>query len=144
MIPLKKMTQKEYKQKLKAIEARNEQIKMQRNLRLAKYSTFPRLKKPNTSKLLVFAVLLINIQIIWYVEYVIDKWGDLSALYALIGVPVTLVPTLLGYMHKSTVENTSDTGYVYEARIAELQTNYEDMSGLASSVDEEDEDGAVG
>lgn len=141
---MKKMSQKEYKQKLKFIEDQNEQIEMKRQLRKARLRCFPKLKKPNTSKLLVFAVLLINIQIIWYVEYVIDKWGDLSALYALIGVPVTLVPTLLGYMHKSTVENTSETGYVYEARIAELQTSYEDSSDIINSLDETDEEGAVG
>lgn len=119
---MKAMSKKEYKDKLKIINAHNEQVKMKRSLRSARFNNMPKFKKPNTSKLLVFIVLLINLQIIWYVEYVIDKWGDLSALYALIGVPVTLVPTLLGYMHKSQIENTADSGYVYEARVAELQS----------------------
>lgn len=135
---MRNISDREYERRMRRLNERNKQIEMRRKLREAQFKHFPKIKKPNTSKLLVFIVLIINIQILAYVEYVIDKWGDLSALYALIGVPVTIVPTLVSYMHKSQVENTADSGYVYEARMAELKgeeaSNAEEIKGEGGTV----------
>ena len=51
-----------------------------------------------------------------------EKTGDLSALYVLIGVPVSLVPICLGYYWKSCQENTSG-GIVYDTAMKNAQSN---------------------
>lgn len=76
-------------------------------------------KPPSTSKLILWAVVLICVEIIIFSEYAMLKTGDTSALYALIGVPATLIPTVLGYYHKAARENCKD-GLVYMAKQAEL------------------------
>lgn len=76
-------------------------------------------KAPSTSKLILWAVVLICIEIVIFSEYAMIKTGDTSALYALIGVPATLIPTVLGYYHKAAKENCKD-GLVYMAKQAEL------------------------
>lgn len=76
-------------------------------------------KLPSTSKSILWMVVLICLEIIFFSEYAMLKTGDTSALYALIGVPATLIPTVLGYYHKAAKENCKD-GLVYLAKQAEL------------------------
>jgi hypothetical protein len=73
-------------------------------------------KQPSTSKLLLWVVVLICLEIVFFSEYAMIKTGDTSALYALIGVPATLIPTVLGYFHKSMRENTKN-GIIYEMAV---------------------------
>lgn len=113
------MTNREYELELKKIKAQNRQIEMKRNLKAAKVKRF-NLKKPNTSKLIVFVVFAICLQILWFSEHMISLTGDTSYMYALIGIPAALIPTVISYFNKAKIENTSDSGYVYEARMAEL------------------------
>lgn len=113
------MTKQEYELELKKIKAQNRQIEMKRNLKAAKVKRF-NLKKPNTSKLIVFVVFAICLQILWFSEHMISLTGDTSYMYALIGIPAALIPTVISYFNKAKIENTSDSGYVYEARMAEL------------------------
>lgn len=120
------MTSREYELELKKIKAKNRQIEMKRNLRAAKVKRF-NLKKPNTSKLIVFMVFAISIQILWFVEHMATLTGDTSYMYALIGIPAALIPTVISYFNKSKIENTSDSGFIYEARMAELN-NQQDSS----------------
>lgn len=47
------------------------------------------------------------------------KFQDLTALYTLIGVPVTLVPVALGYYYKAKSENTIG-GVTYETAIHQM------------------------
>lgn len=84
------MTSREYELELKKIKAQNRQIEMKRNLKAAKVSRF-NIPKISTSKLILVAVLLLNLQIIYFVEKAIMTYGDLSALYALIAIPATLI-----------------------------------------------------
>lgn len=120
------MTSREYELELKKIKAKNRQIEMKRNLRAAKVKRF-NLKKPNTSKLIVFVVFAICLQILWFSEHMISLTGDTSYMYALIGIPAALIPTVISYFNKSKIENTSDSGFIYEARMAELN-NQQDVS----------------
>lgn len=46
--------------------------------------------------------------------------GDTNALYAMVGALVSFVPVIIGYMVKSTKENTSG-GIVYETAMAQKQ-----------------------
>lgn len=113
------MTKQEYELELKKIKEKNQQIKMKQNLKAAKIKKF-QFKKPNTSKLIVFVVFAICLQILWFSEHMISLTGDTSYMYALIGIPAALIPTVISYFNKAKIENTSDSGYVYEARMAEL------------------------
>lgn len=131
------MTELEYKEKLKKIKERNKQLEMRQKLREEKRKLFPKIKIPSTSKLILIAVFALNIQIIWYVEHVIEMYGDLSALYALIGVPATLIPTLLGYFSKAKAQNQIG-GITYDMAMNNLQnqrTDYaDDGAGDDNSV----------
>lgn len=120
------MTSREYELELKKIKAKNRQIEMKRNLKAAKVKRF-NLKKPNTSKLIVFVVFAICLQILWFSEHMISLTEDTSYMYALIGIPTALIPTVISYFNKSKIENTSDSGFIYEARMAELN-NQQDSS----------------
>lgn len=123
---VKYLTDQEYKLELNKIKEQNKQIEMKQKLKAAKIKRF-NLKKPNTSKLIVFVVFAICLQILWFSEHMISLTGDTSYMYALIGIPAALIPTVISYFNKSKVENTSETGYVYEARMAELN-NQQDTS----------------
>ena len=116
---VKYLTKQEYELELKKIKEKNQQIEMKRNLKAAKVKRF-QLKKPNTSKLIVFVVFLICLQILWFSEHMVNITGDTSYMYVLIGIPAALIPTVISYFNKAKIENTSDSGYVYEARMAEL------------------------
>lgn len=119
------MTDREYQRKLSKIKAHNKQVKMRRKLREERFKLFPKFKFPSTSKLVLLAVFLLNIHIIWYVEHIMDKYGDLSALYALIGVPATLIPSVLAYMHKAGKENQIG-GITYDMAMSEMQNQITD------------------
>lgn len=98
------MTSREYELELKKIKAKNRQIEMKRNLKAAKVSRF-NLKKPRTSKMVLWTVIAICIQILWFTEHMATVTGDTSFMYALIAIPASLIPTVLSYMKNSRVEH---------------------------------------
>lgn len=73
-------------------------------------------KKISTSKLILFITFLLVIEIIVYAEIEMDKLGDLSPMYALIGVVGILAPIIKHYYIKSTAENTKG-GIVYDSSL---------------------------
>ena len=130
------MTKQEYNEKLKQIKEHNKQIEMKRNLKEAKIKRF-QLKKPNTSKLIVFVVFLICLQILWFSEHMVNLTGDTSYMYALIGVPAALIPTILGYYAKASKENQVG-GITYDTAMSNLETQEKPV------YDIESDDEAVG
>lgn len=130
------MTKQEYNEKLKQIKERNKQIEMKRKLKEAKVKRF-QLKKPNTSKLIVFVVFLICLQILWFSEHMVNLTGDTSYMYALIGVPAALIPTILGYYAKASKENQVG-GITYDTAMSNLETQEKPV------YDIESDDEAVG
>jgi hypothetical protein len=114
------MTNREYELELKKIKAQNRQIEMKRNLKAAKVKRF-NLKKPNTSKLIVFVVFAICLQILWFSEHMISLTGDTSYMYALIGIPAALIPTILGYYAKASKENQVG-GITYDTAMCNLES----------------------
>ena len=130
------MTKQEYNEKLKQIKEHNKQIEMKRNLKEAKVKRF-QLKKPNTSKLIVFVVFLICLQILWFSEHMGNLTGDTSYMYALIGVPAALIPTILGYYAKASKENQVG-GITYDTAMSNLETQEKPV------YDIESDDEAVG
>ena len=117
---VKYLTSREYELELKKIKAQNRQIEMKRNLKAAKVKRF-NLKKPNTSKLIVFVVFAICLQILWFNEHMISLTGDTSYMYALIGIPAALIPTILGYYAKASKENQVG-GITYDTAMCNLES----------------------
>lgn len=117
---VKYLTSREYELELKKIKAQNRQIEMKRNLKAAKVKRF-NLKKPNTSKLIVFVVFAICLQILWFSEHMISLTGDTSYMYALIGIPAALIPTILGYYAKASKENQVG-GIIYDTAMCNLES----------------------
>ena len=117
---VKYLTSREYELEIKKIKAQNRQIEMKRNLKAAKVKRF-NLKKPNTSKLIVFVVFAICLQILWFSEHMISLTGDTSYMYALIGIPAALIPTILGYYAKASKENQVG-GITYDTAMCNLES----------------------
>lgn len=107
------MSEKEFNSRLKKIQDKNIEKERKRKLREEKLKYFPKFKLPSTSKLVLFAVFLLCIEIIIFCQYTMIELGDASAMYVLIGVPVSLVPVVLGYYSKSKAENSKD-GITYD------------------------------
>lgn len=122
------MSDREYKSRLKAIQEsnRNKEREMRLEKERKKYGF--KLKLPSTSKIVLAITFLMCLQIMFFCEYAMLTSGDFSALYVLIGAPVTLVPIALGYMVKSKAENTSG-GIVYEQAMHDMRANtYEESN----------------
>lgn len=128
------LTEKEFKKKLKEAEKIQRQYEMRKQLRDAK-RRIPKFKKPSTSKLIVFVVFLICIEILWFSEYMVMRTEDTSFMYSLLGIPATLIPTLVAYYSKAAKENMVG-GITYDT--AMYQQNQGDMSVVNDDEFEED------
>ena len=106
---MKYLSQSKYEKRMAELKKRNEIAKQKNELKAEKNRLK---KKPTTSKLLLVAVVILCVEIVIFSQYVMVKFQDLTALYTLIGVPVTLVPVALGYYYKSMRENT-ENGITY-------------------------------
>lgn len=132
------MTEQEFRRKQVRIRKRNKNIVMKQKLRQMKKSRFPKFTKPSTSKIVLFIVFVICIQILCFSEYMAITTGDTSYMYALIGVPCALIPTILGYFNKSKCENQRG-GIVYDMAMSQ-QTDYSPIS----DDEQNDSDQSVG
>lgn len=122
------MTKQEYNEKLKQIKEHNKQIEMKRNLKEAKVKRF-QLKKPRTSKMVLWTVIAICIQILWFTEHMATITGDTSFMYALVAIPASLIPTVLSYMKNSRTEH----------QMGQFEYPIETSSNDINEIDETDE-----
>lgn len=125
------MTDKEFQIKKRILNRKLEERQMKAELRKLKWSWLPKIKKPNTSKLIVLVTFLICLQILWFAEKMVYSYADTSYMYVLLGVPVSLIPVTLGYLSKSGKENRKD-GITYDIAMEELKHKFE-MENLNSS-----------
>lgn len=116
------MTNKEYEARKKRIELENRDLRQKQKLKELKNKYRTKIKKPTTSKLALLAVFLICFEVLIFAECFMWQFQDSSALYALIGVPVAIIPTLVAYYSKSKAENTVG-GITYEMAMLEHQTD---------------------
>lgn len=128
---MKYLSEEEFKKEMDKAKKLQRQYSMQRELREAK-RRFPKLKKPNTSKLIVFIVFIICLQILWFSEHMVVKTGDTSYMYVLIGIPAALIPTLLGYFNKSKCENTVG-GITYDMALNSMNDNFNVTDNVTDS-----------
>lgn len=130
------MTNKEFEVRKKRIELENRDLEQKQKLKELKNKYRTKLKKPSTSKLALLAVFLICFEVLIFSECFMWQFQDSSALYALIGVPVALMPTLVAYYVKSRAENTKD-GIVYEMAMLEHQQDnleYQQENDIESEI----------
>lgn len=120
------MSELEYDIEMKRIKRENSSRRRIQKLQEEKNKLKKKHKLPPTSKLVLLVVFALSIQIIAFVEFVMLKYGDFSAAYALIGIPVTIVPTILGYYHKSKAENT-EGGIIYERAMMQAEDDDESV-----------------
>lgn len=107
------LSKQEYEKKIAEIRRDNASIARKRSLKKERTKYRRKLKLPSTSKLLLWTAVLLCVEIIWFCEFAFAITRDTSFIYALAGIPATLVPTILGYYHKSKCENTVG-GIVFE------------------------------
>lgn len=115
------LSEKEYKKKLKKIQEKNESKERKELLKAEKHKFKQKRKKMSTSKVALAVMFLICVEIIIFSEWVMYNLKDMTALYALIGVPVALAPVIWGYYSKSKAENTKG-GITYETAMYNKQS----------------------
>lgn len=116
------ISDRDYNAQMKAIKRMNQSKEREMKLRKEREKYSFKFKMPSTSKIVLFIVFALCLQILFFCERIMEKTGDLSALYVLIGVPVSLVPICLGYYWKSCQENTSG-GIIYDTAMKNAQCN---------------------
>lgn len=99
------LSENEFKEKLDEIQKKNMSKERKKILKEEKKKYKMKIKIPTTSKLILLAVFLLCIEIIFFCEYAMIVLGDTSAMYVLIGIPTTLVPTVISYYNKAKKEN---------------------------------------
>lgn len=117
------ISKKEFEKKLTRIRWNNLSIERKRKLREERLKFLPKMKRPSTSKLLLWTAVLLCVEIIAFCEIAFVMTRDTSFLYALIGVPTTLVPTICSYYNKSKCENT-EGGIVFETAMQKDVIHY--------------------
>lgn len=113
-----KISEKEYKQKLRKVEEQNKSYERKQAIKNAKIKKNYRF--PSTSKVVLFSMIILCVEIVIFAEYAMISMQNMSAMYALIGIPVALTPTIWGYYSKSKAENTKG-GITYETVLANME-----------------------
>lgn len=116
------LTQEEFEKKLAEVQENNKQKEYRRLLKEERKKSRTKIKFPSTSKLILLVAFLLCLEIIIFCEYMMVKTGDLSSLYAMIGVASALIPLCLGYYFKSKAENTAG-GITYDMAMLEANQN---------------------
>lgn len=124
---MKRMSDRQFRSELKSVQIKNEYIRKNNELKKEREKYKRHIKFPSTSKIALFCIIIICLEIIFFVEFATIRLNDINALYALVAVPVTLTPTIWAYYSKSKAENT-EGGIVYEASLREYDNKDYDSS----------------
>ena len=120
---LKNELEKEHLEKMKRIEIKNLKRQYKEIEDESKYKGTK--KRLEESKFYIRLMFVLVIEIVIFSQIIMWRTGDLSALYALIGISATLATALLGYYSKSKNEN-----------VLKIQNGFEEP--------QDEEDGSVG
>lgn len=107
------MSENEFRNKMRKQRLKNQSIARKQELLKEKNRYKEPKKSLSTSKMILWAIIALIFEIVVFVEVVMWKWGDFSAVYALIGIPATLIPVVWAYYSKSKAENTAG-GITYD------------------------------
>lgn len=126
---------REHEERMRKIELKNIELEYRNKEREAMMRK-PK-KKMEESKFYIRLMFVLVFEIIIFAETVMWRTGDLSSLYALIGISATLVGALVPYYMKAKAQNTIG-GITYDSAMAQYQQaqeeDYEDDSGLVGEV----------
>lgn len=114
------MTEKQYNSELAKLQKRNENKERKRRLREERMKYWPKFVLPSTSKIVLIVSAILCLEVLIFCQYMIVKTGDTNALYAMVGSLFTFMGIVLGYMVKSTKENTRN-GITFETAMAQIQ-----------------------
>lgn len=111
-------TSREYERRLEQLDRIENRLSLKRQVeeREKELGLRRSFKKPAWCKVIMVAMVIICLEIIIYTEVVMWTRGDLSALYALVGVAASLAAAIWAYCEKSKAENTKG-GIVYDAAL---------------------------
>lgn len=126
------ISEKEFEAQMREIQIINESKERERKLKEEKMKYKRKIKLPSTSKLVLLGVFLICLEILIFSEYAMLVLYDASAMYALIGIPAALVPTIIGYYSKAKAENLNKYSGSHN------NSNIEDSSGGDSEDNSEE------
>ena len=115
----------EHKKRMAKIKRQNTEAKYRAEEEAERQKFKPKKKKITASKLALFVMLMVCLEIILFAEYVMYHTGDLSALITLIGIPASMAVVIWSYYSKSKAENTRN-GIVYETAMRELDNDEEE------------------
>ncbi len=127
------MTTKEYEEKLKRIRYKNKQKEMKARLEKEENKYKKKFKWPSTTKLIATYLFVIFNVVLVFVMYAMWHFADLSYLGVLITDIAAQVLVYWIYAQKSRIENTSTSGFVYEARMKELNQQNSDNTISSTS-----------
>lgn len=125
------ISEQAFNNEIEKIKKENESIERKRKLKEEKNKYKHKFKLPSTSKLVLLVVFLMCIEIMIFAQYASIVLNDASPLVTLIGIPATLVPTVIAYYIKARSENTKD-GLVYEKTMYELNMQNTDIEYIES------------
>lgn len=119
----------DYERRMKELDQAAEEIRLREQVRNREreLGLRPAKKKPAWGKAMMAVVYALCIEIVIYAEIVMWVRFDLSALYALIGVPAAMFGVFWAYAQKSAAENTKG-GIVYDMNIRQAETD--DPAGI--------------
>ena len=123
------ISEKDYNAEMLRIKHENESKARLRKLRAEKAKG--RQKKSKnipTSKLVLWAMVILVFGIAIWFMYESHRLCDLSQAYALLGIVASLAPVIFGYYSKSRAENT-EGGIVYETAMKEQEAIINSESG---------------
>lgn len=115
------MTEKEYKARMRRIQAENASRRRIQQLKDEEKKYKHKRKLPSTSKLMATYLFVILNVVLVYAMVAMWCFRDLTYLGVLITDVAAQVLTYMIYSIKALKENTSKEGFVYEARVQELQ-----------------------
>lgn len=127
------MTTKEYEEKLKRIRYKNRQKEMKANLEKEENKYKKKFKWPSTTKLIATYLFVIFNVVLVFVMYAMWHFADLSYLGVLITDIAAQVLVYWIYAQKSKIENTTTSGFIYEARMKELNQQYSNDTNSSNS-----------
>ena len=136
MMRLDRKTQEKYNKRLRYAERKAEIRKLQQQIEKIDATSKKKRKKLSSSKIYLVLMIIIAVQIVFFIEYITVRTGDISCLYVLASIPVTtLVPSLLSYFKKSRIENSAG-GIVYDMAINSREDNVRDNDVTINDVSE--------
>lgn len=116
---MKYISEAEYEKELSRIKRANASKARYDSLE-AERNKYKKIKKLQTSKVVLWAMIVLVFSIAVWFMYESHRLADLSQAYALLGVVASLAPVIFGYYSKSKAENT-EGGIVYETAMFEQE-----------------------